>query len=113
MLPPPTVQVIEGMDELVERVAEYRDHAASIGYTYKYYIDTLYKNDNIKVLQIDGIIAEEKNLRSGSYPFTTVYYGVIREEDENSWAGKFLDWMLTDDGQRSIKQAGYIPSTDL
>jgi hypothetical protein len=42
-------QVIGGMGELVESVAEYENGKASIGYTYYYYINNLYKNENIKV----------------------------------------------------------------
>jgi len=93
-------------------VAEYKVYEASIGYTYKFYIDTLYKNENIKILRIEGISPDEENIRAGRYPFTTCYYGVIRAGDENSSGGRFLDWMLSAEGQRCIKQAGYIPYTE-
>lgn len=108
MLTPETVQVIEGMGGLVEAVAEYQNDDASIGYTYQYYIDTLYKNDNIKVLAVEGVSPQADNLRDGSYPFTTNYYGVIRSEDKGGVGGRFLDWMLSDEGQACIAQAGYI-----
>ena len=58
---------------------------------------------------IDGIPADEANIRLGSYPLSTHYYGVIRGEDEFSSGGLFLNWMLSEEGQRSIRQAGYIP----
>jgi phosphate transport system substrate-binding protein len=44
---------------------------------------------------------------------TANYNGVIRSEDRNAVGGRFLDWMLTDEGQRVIKQAGYIPLREL
>ena len=97
------------MGELVDAVAEYENETASLGYTYRYYIDTLYKNDNIKTIAVDGIAPTDDNIRSGAYPFTTNYYGVIREGDEEEIGGQFLEWILSDEGQKCVAQAGYIP----
>ncbi|WP_313162576.1 substrate-binding domain-containing protein [Sedimentibacter sp.] len=109
MLPPNIVKVAAGMGMLVDAVGEYENSQASIGYTYKYYIDTLYKNENIKVLKVEGVSPDDENLRNKSYSFTTNYYGVIRKEDEQNIAGKFLEWMISQEGQKCIEQAGYIP----
>ncbi|MCM1365537.1 MAG: substrate-binding domain-containing protein [Faecalibacterium sp.] len=108
MIDPITIKVIAGMGALVDEVAEYDNKTTSLGYTYRYYIDTLYKNDNIKTIAIEGIAPTDDNIRSEKYPFTTNYYGVIRHGDEDKTGGKFLDWMLTDEGQKCIVQAGYI-----
>lgn len=109
MSDPISVPIIVGMGELVNAVAEYENDTSSIGYTYKYYIDTLYKNDNIKTLAIDGIEPTDENIRNGTYPFSTSYYGVIRAGDEEKTGGKFLDWILSEEGQKCVVQAGYIP----
>ncbi|MBQ8503974.1 MAG: substrate-binding domain-containing protein [Clostridia bacterium] len=108
MIDPIEVTVIEGMGELVEAVAEYENETASLGYTYRYYIDNLYKNDEIKTIAVEGILPTDENIRSGAYPYTTNYYGVIRKQDENNTGGKFLSWMLSEEGQKCIAQAGYI-----
>ena len=108
MIDPIKVTVVEGMGALVEAVAEYENETASLGYTYRYYIDNLYKNDNIKTISIEGIPPTDENIRNASYPYTTNYYGVIRKQDENGTGGNFLRWMLSDEGQKCIKQAGYI-----
>lgn len=109
MSDPIRVPIIVGMGELVNAVAEYENDTSSIGYTYKYYIDTLYKNDNIKTLAIEGIEPTDENIRNGIYPFSTCYYGIIRAGDEEKTGGKFLDWMLSEEGQKCVEQAGYIP----
>ena len=109
MLTTDRVSVLVSMNHLVDSVAEYKNGPASIGYTFKYYIDTLYKNANIKTIKVDGIAPTEDNIRSGAYPFTTCYYGVIRTDDEEHTGGKFLGWILTEEGQACIKQAGYCP----
>jgi phosphate transport system substrate-binding protein len=41
------------------------------------------------------------------------YYGVICGGEEEEIGGLFLDWMLSVEGQRCIKQAGYIPLFDV
>ncbi len=98
-----------GMGDLVEAVGAYRTDEQSLGYTYLYYIDTLYRHEDIKVLSIDGVAPTPENLRSGKYPFTTAYYAIIRAEDREKTGGLFLDWMLSEEGQRCIAQAGYVP----
>ena len=107
MIPANKVMTIEGMDDLVRTVGEYQNKNSSIGYTFKYYVDTLYKSDKIKVIKINGIESSVENIRSRSYPFTTNYFGVIRTEDKDKVGGKFLDWVLSDEGQRCVAQAGY------
>ncbi len=108
MIDPIEIKVVEGMGVLVDAVAEYENNTASLGYTYRYYIDNLYKNDAIKTIAIDGIHPTDENIRNKTYPYTTNYYGVIRKEDENGIGGNFLRWILSDEGQRCVGQAGYI-----
>ncbi len=105
--------VTSGMEGLVRRVGDYESGPGSIGYTYKFYIDTLYKSDDIKVLSVNGVAPTPENLRNGTYPFTTSYYGVIRAGEEQAAGGLFLDWMLSEEGQKCIAQAGYIPMMEL
>ncbi len=109
IVPPETFEIIAGMGSLVETVAEYENSRSSLGYTYNFYLETLYRHENIKVLQIDGIPPTAENLRSGLYPFTANYFAVIRAADREKTGGKFMDWMLSDEGQQCIEQAGYVP----
>lgn len=108
MLPAPEIEIEEGMAGLIEAVAEYQNDTYSIGYTFLYYIDTLYKNDKIKTIRIEGTEPSAQNIKTEKYPFSTQYYGVIREEDRNQTGGKFLGWILSREGQACIEQAGYV-----
>jgi phosphate transport system substrate-binding protein len=102
------------MSDLIEAVGGDPSTApVGIGYTFKYYIDRLYQNDHIKVLAVNGVYPSDENVRSGAYPFSTSYYGVIRAGEEAETGGLFLDWMASEEGQRCIRQAGYIPHMDL
>ncbi|MBR1750808.1 MAG: PstS family phosphate ABC transporter substrate-binding protein [Ruminococcus sp.] len=107
----PKAYVPETMGALVERVAEYENEECALGYTYYYYINNLYKNQDIKVLKIDGISPDNENLLSGDYPFTASYYVVIRsDEPEDSDMRKLRDYMLSDEGQAIVELAGYCPA---
>lgn len=109
MVRPEAAQVASEMGELIDSVAEYRNGAGSIGYTFRFYLETLYRNDDIKMLRIDGTAPDDAGIKSGAYPFATSYYGVIRAGEEKQRGGLFLDWLLTDEGQRCVEQAGYCP----
>ncbi|HHV51082.1 MAG TPA: hypothetical protein GXX54_05170, partial [Clostridiales bacterium] len=94
-------------------VAEYENGPASIGYTYNYYINNLYKNENIKVIKINGVSPTNENLISGAYAFSTSYYAVIRKnEPQESPARKLRDYLLTKEGQEIIAMAGYCKAVN-
>ncbi|MBR2283844.1 MAG: substrate-binding domain-containing protein [Ruminococcus sp.] len=99
---------VEGMGDLVEHIAEYENRNNSIGYTYYYYINNLYKSDDIKVLAINGVTPDNENLISGKYPYSTAYYAVMRK-GQYGMAPTLRDYLLTDEGQEIIELAGYCP----
>jgi phosphate transport system substrate-binding protein len=108
MIKPPMAKFVTGMGMLVEAVAGYENGTTSLGYTYKYYVDKLYKNPNIKILKVDGIMPSDENVRNSNYIFITPYNAVIRSTDVDEVGGRFLNWMLSDEGQACIAQAGYV-----
>ncbi|MCL2158126.1 MAG: substrate-binding domain-containing protein [Oscillospiraceae bacterium] len=108
MIEPIDTQVFDGMAGLIEAVAEYDNKTSSIGYTYYYYINNLYKNENIKVLKVNGITPENENLTNETYPFATSYYAIIRsDEAPGSPARKLRDFLVTEQGQQLVEMAGY------
>ena len=98
--------VSDGMAELIEQIGNYDNGEASIGYSYLYYVENLYKAAEIKPLAIDGVAPTHENIRSGKYPLTTSYYAVHREGDAEGEA--FVEWLLSAEGQKCVAQAGYI-----
>lgn len=99
--------ISDGMGDLVAQVGNYTNGERAIGYSYLYYVDALYKSGNIKTLSVDGIAPSQDNLQSGAYPFTVCYYAVYRKGDTNT--GRFVDWLVSEEGQQCVQQAGYIP----
>jgi phosphate transport system substrate-binding protein len=110
MMKPPmtTTMIMGGMGPLVDAVAGYENGTMSLGYTYKYYVDRLYTSPDIKILKVNGIMPSDENVRNNSYAFIAPYNAVIRSTDADEVGGKFLNWMLSDEGQKCITQAGYV-----
>ena len=81
----------------------------SIGYAYLHHINTLYKDEDIKLLAVEGIFPDANGIRGEVYPLASYYYGVVRSGAPNQVGEKFLHWILSEEGQRCIEQAGYLP----
>ena len=108
MMDAPVDRYITGMGQLIESIAEFRGQPNGIGYTFKYYVDRLYVNQNIKILSVDGVEPNDNNVRNNTYPFTAPYNAVIRSTDADDVGGKFLNWLLSKEGQSVIAQTGYV-----
>ena len=102
--------ISDGMGDLIAQVGNYPNSRQAIGYSYLYYVDSLYREGSVKVLKVDGVAPTGENLRSGAYPFTVYYYAVYEEGNEN--AAHFAGWLTSDEGQKCVAQAGYIPLRD-
>ena len=99
--------ISEGMSDLIAQIGNYDNSRNAIGYSYLYYVDSLYKSGSIKVLAVDGVSPTPENLQSGAYPFTVYYYAVYARGNEN--AERFVNWLVSDEGQACVAQAGYVP----
>lgn len=109
MVKPQTEEFYFGMDDLVEAVCEYDNGQDAIGYSYYYYVSSMYIRKGIQLMAVDGIEPKEATIKDGSYPYTTAYYAVFRKnEPAGSKVRQLYDWMIGA-GQQSAVQAGYIP----
>ncbi|MDR2505374.1 MAG: substrate-binding domain-containing protein [Oscillospiraceae bacterium] len=81
----------------------------AIGYSFLYYVKEMADIANVKVIAVDGVHPTYENIVSGEYPLVATYYAVYRKEDEDGAAGKFVEWILSQEGRELIEQAGYIP----
>lgn len=82
---------------------------ASIGYSFRFYFETMVGNENVKMISVNGIYPSIDNIQNGSYPIATDFYVVYRKNNENPNIKIILDWILSAEGQSLIKQTGYVP----
>ena len=106
----PSIQVATGMDELVDAVAEYDNSKKSLGYSYFYYINTMYKRDTIKMLGINGVKPTIETIKDGSYPiYTNGYIVTLKNIDKESNTAKWIEAVQSERGSKVIEAAGYVP----
>ncbi len=68
LIEPKTEEVIADMGGIIQRVADYRNHKGAIGYTFRFYSNEMVANNQIRLLKLNGIEANEETIRSGKYP---------------------------------------------
>ncbi len=108
IITPPTEQIQGEMGELIDAIAEYDNAENAIGYSYFYYVNTMYKRDTIKMLAIDGVKPTIETIKNGEYPIYTNGFIVTRSDaDENT--KKWVDAVLSKRGSKIIEEAGYVP----
>lgn len=111
MMEAPSSELTVGMGDLVDAVAMYDNSKYALGYSYYYYVNTMYKRDTIKILAIDGIPANKETIKSGEYPIMTSGWLVFRkDEPEDSMTRKWVTAVTSSRGGKIIEDAGYVPA---
>lgn len=81
---------------------------ASIGFSFRYYMDGIVENDSVKMLSLNGVYPSAENIRNRSYPIVAQFYAIYRSDNENENIPTLIDWILSDEGQELIEQSGYV-----
>lgn len=103
----PTEQVNDLMSGIIDQVSDYKNKTNSIGFSFRYYMEGIIKNPNVKILKIDGIEPNIENIREEKYPITGALYAVTYKDNNNENVQKLLDWILSSEGQEIIEKTGY------
>ena len=107
---PPVNQLQGEMGGLIDAIAEYDNAENAIGYSYFYYVNTMYKRDTIKMLAVDGVVPSIETIKSGAYPIYTNGFVVYRsDEPADGTVMKWVNAVLSERGSRIIEEAGYVP----
>ncbi|MBQ9735965.1 MAG: substrate-binding domain-containing protein [Clostridia bacterium] len=105
---PPETKKINGMGEIIEQVVDYQSKTNSIGFSFRYYVEGIIKNPDIKMIAVDGAAPTVQNVKNGSYPITTPVYAVTYENNPNPNVSMLISWILSEEGQYIIEQTGYV-----
>ena len=81
---------------------------ASIGFSFRYYMDGIVDNDSVKMIALNGVHPSAENIRNGTYPIIAKFYAIYRADNENPNIPVLIDWILSDEGQTLIEQSGYV-----
>lgn len=108
IMDPPTENIASLMGTIIGEVADYKNYKDAIGYTFRYYSTQMVKNNNIRLLNVNGVEPTVDTIRSGDYPITNEFYAVTAGSD-NPHVEAFLAWILSEQGQEIIEKTGYVP----
>lgn len=100
-------ELVGSMGEIIDIVAEYNGEKGAIGYTFRHFLTGLHKENNVKMISVDGVYPSSENIRNGIYPVTAGLYCAILKD--NNKADKVIEFILSDDGQELVENSGYIP----
>lgn len=108
IMEPPKEQIDDFMSGIIEQVADYRNKSGAIGFSFRFYLEGIIKNPEVKMLSIDGVYPSVENIKNGKYPIVTNLYAVTYEGNDNENVEILLEWVLSDEGQEIIEKNGYV-----
>ena len=81
----------------------------SIGYSFRYYVESIVKDGKLKMISINGITPNIENIRNNTYPIVDNFYMIYRKNNNNKNIKTIEDYILSQEGQDIIKEIGYVP----
>ncbi len=98
-----------GMGGLMDAVAVYDNSAGAIGYSVYSYAAQMYANANkVKFIAVDGVAPSKATMADESYPLLSCTYLIYTDKSPES-AKKFVERVLSDEGQTYVLESGYLP----
>ena len=100
---------IDGSNSLMKQMSVwYNGVQPALGYSYRFFAQTMYPNEDTALLAVDGVAPTDENIADGSYPFVADVYAVTRGEPDGA-VKQLLQWILSPQGQYLIEASGYTP----
>ena len=117
IMDPPEKDVQDMMMGMYKAVADYKNYKNALGYSFLYYITGMIAEDEVRLLSVNGIEPDAKNIANGRYPFAQNFYVVTvdREPETEEDAARMentqrlIDWILSPQGQGLVEKTGYVP----
>ncbi len=81
---------------------------SAIGFSFRFYVEGIVEDGNVKMLALDGVYPDKNSIRSGNYPIVNEIYAVYRKDDVTPNLQKLLDFMLSEEGQAIMEASGYV-----
>lgn len=98
-----TVETADITDKTNVMMTSVSQNAYAIGY-----ISLGSLNDSVKALKIDGAAATVENIENGSYKISRPF-NIATKSEPSEAAADFIAFILSDEGQKVVKDNGYIP----
>lgn len=108
MKEPKKTEYITTMVGIIDVVSNYENSKDAIGYSYYYYVTTMYENDKLKFFGVDGVKPNHDTIKNKTYPLVTSYYIVTLKDKASQETVRLKETLLSKKGQEVARDAGYI-----
>lgn len=108
LMKPPTEDVVGAMSGIIEWVSDYKNYKNAIGFSFRFYSTEMVEDDEIRLLKINGVEPNEETIRDDTYPITSEFYAITRDDNENANVQALLAWILSPQGQSLVEETGYV-----
>ena len=81
----------------------------AMGYSLYYYFNNaqwILGNVDLKLMSINGVEPTDETISDGTYPYTTNYYAVIRDGENNPKVDEFVKLMQSEFGDEIVEMSG-------
>lgn len=95
-------------DYVIGRKSPFALTGASIGFSFRYYMDGIVENDAVKMISLNGVYPSAENIANRTYPIVAQFYAIYRADSDNPNIPVLIDWLLSDEGQTLIEETGYV-----
>ena len=81
---------------------------SSIGFSFRYYMDGIVGNEDVKMIALNGVYPSAENISNRTYPIIAEFYAIYRADNDNPNIPVLIDWILSNEGQTLIEECGYV-----
>ena len=104
---PQTYEYVDAMMGVLEKTAQYHNEKGAFGYSFRYFVEDLHQENDVRLIAVDGVLPTRENIENGTYPLTVDLCAVTRADNSNPYVQKMVDFMLSEDGQELVEKSGY------
>ena len=95
-------QKMAGNEQIASEVAKNPNGIGYVGLAYT-------EMPGVKVIRVGGILPSQASIRGGKYPYSRETYFLVNANKPNPLAQKFIDFTLSDEGQKIVEAVHFVP----
>ncbi len=104
---PLSYEMVSAMSGIIHQVAQYANEEGALGYSFRYFLEELHQEENVKMLSVDGVYPSLENIKNGTYPLTADVCLITRAGEYDPDIQLMKDFILSEQGRELIEKTGY------
>jgi phosphate transport system substrate-binding protein len=109
IMKPPKEDVVAGMGGIVSQTADYANYGNAIGFSFRFYVNEMVKNNEVKILKINGVYPDIETISNGDYLMASEFFAVTLADNKKPEVTALLEWIVSEQGRCLVEKTGYCP----